>query len=76
MRSLELILFTSFRLLQKEASETNYWLRLFRDSEYLTDKLADSLLIDCDEIQRLLAASIKTAKTNLRGETKSGVVNS
>lgn len=60
---------------QKEASETNYWLRLLRDSDYLSSKLAASLLSDCDEIQRLLAASIKTAKTNLKGEAKKGVEN-
>lgn len=32
---------------QKESSETNYWLRLLRDSDYLTPKLAKSLLDDC-----------------------------
>src|SRR5687768_3130118 len=45
---------------QKEASETNYWLRLLNKSEYLDDKLAISLIADCDEIQRILTASIKT----------------
>jgi four helix bundle protein len=47
---------------QKEAAETNYWLRLLRDSEFLTEAQADSLLKDCEEIQKLLTASIKTAK--------------
>lgn len=50
---------------QKEAAETNYWLRLLRDSEILTIKQAESLLSDCDEVQRLLTSSIKTAKANL-----------
>lgn len=50
---------------QKEASETNYWLRLLRDSRYTNEKLAESLLNDCIEIQKLLTASIKTAKANL-----------
>lgn len=50
---------------QKEASETNYWLRLLRDSDYLKPKLAESLLFDCEEIQKLLTSSIKTAKLNL-----------
>jgi four helix bundle protein len=50
---------------QKEAFETNYWLRLFRDSEILNEKLANSLLNDCEEIQKILTASIKTAKTSL-----------
>ncbi|CAN5613690.1 four helix bundle protein [soil metagenome] len=47
----------------KEAFETNYWLRLLRDSGYLEKTLADSLLADCDEIQRILVSSIKTAKS-------------
>ncbi len=50
---------------QKESSETNYWLWLLRDSDYLNDKLADSLLGDCEEIQKLLTSSLKTAKSNL-----------
>ena len=51
---------------QKEACETNYWLRLLRESDFLNEKLAKSLTDDCDEIQRLLASSIKTAKLNLK----------
>lgn len=47
---------------QKEASETSYWLRIPRESDYLEGKLADSLIEDCDEIQRILTASTKTAK--------------
>lgn len=46
----------------KEAFETHYWLRLLRDSELLVGKLANSLLNDCDELQKLLVSSIKTAK--------------
>ena len=50
---------------QKEACETNYWLRLFRESGILTAKLVESLIADCEELQRMLAASIKTSKRNL-----------
>jgi four helix bundle protein len=46
----------------KEAFETHYWLILLRDSEILEKKIADSLLTDCDELQKLLVSSIKTAK--------------
>lgn len=49
----------------KEAFETNCWLRLLRDSEYLNPTLSQSLLNDCEELQKLLTASIKTAKRNL-----------
>lgn len=48
----------------KEAFETHYWLRLLRDSDLLETKIAESLLIDCDELQRLLVSSIKTSKIN------------
>lgn len=51
---------------QKESAETNYWLRLLRDSEFLTDKQAESLLVDCEEIQKMLASAIKTSKENLQ----------
>lgn len=51
---------------QKEAFETDYWLRLLRVSEYLTKTQADSLLNDCRELQKLLTSSIKTAKENLK----------
>jgi four helix bundle protein len=50
---------------QKAAAETNYWLRLLRDSHYLTAKQSESVLIDCEEIQKMLTTSIKTAKANL-----------
>ena len=51
---------------QKESFETHYWIRLLRDSELINPKLADSLLVDCEELQKLITASIKTAKRNLR----------
>jgi four helix bundle protein len=47
----------------KEAVETNYWIRLLRDSGYLAENQSESLLNDCKEIEKLLTASIKTAKT-------------
>lgn len=50
---------------QKESFETDYWLRLFKDSNYLTEKQADSVLSDCRELQKLMTSSIKTAKANL-----------
>jgi four helix bundle protein len=55
---------------QKEAFETDYWLRILRDSDYLTAKLAESLLKDCQELQKLLTSSIKTAKKNIKNEEK------
>ena len=48
----------------KETYETEYWLDLLRDSEFMSPAPASSLLEDCYELQRLLTASIKTAKNN------------
>jgi len=53
---------------QKEACETNYWIRLLKESDFINPKLAESLLSDCDELQRMLAASVKTAKRNMEKE--------
>ena len=49
----------------KEAFETQYWIELLRDGEYLTACQSVSLLEDCCELQRILTASIKTAKSSL-----------
>jgi four helix bundle protein len=46
----------------KEAFETHYWLRLLRDSEILEEKIAQSLIADFEEIQKMLTSSIKTSK--------------
>lgn len=50
----------------KEATETNYWLRLLKDSETLDANLATSLLNDCEEIQKILTASIRTSKNGMK----------
>ncbi len=47
----------------KKAFETHYWLRLLRDSKLLTRSQTESLLADCDELQRMLIAAIKTSKS-------------
>ncbi len=46
----------------KEADETEYWLHLLRDAEYITEEQADSILSDCVEIIKLLTAIIKSSK--------------
>ena len=46
----------------KEASETEFWIELLRDTEYITVVQADSMLDDCVELIKLLMAIIKTAQ--------------
>ena len=50
----------------KEATETNYWLRLLRDTEILEAPIASSLLQDCEEIQKILTSSIRTTKKRMQ----------
>ena len=48
----------------KEASETLYWLGLLKEAKLLDGfDAAESLRADCEEIIRILVASIKTAKS-------------
>lgn len=50
----------------KEANETHYWIMLLRDSQLIEERLASSYIIQCEELQKLLNSSIKTAKSNLK----------
>ena len=46
----------------KEANETLYWLSLLKDSEYIDEKMFQSIKPDIEELMKLLISSIKTAK--------------
>jgi len=48
----------------KEAVETNYWLRLLHATDYLTDFEFESINTDCQELERMLTAIIKSSKDN------------
>lgn len=48
----------------KEANETEYWLMLLHDTEYLDTKSFQSIFSDCQELIKLLVSIIKTAKKN------------
>lgn len=48
----------------KEAKETHYWLRLLRESEYLSAQEFESLIFDCNELCKLLFAILKTSRLN------------
>jgi four helix bundle protein len=48
----------------KEARETKYWLRLLKESE-LTDLDVNSLILDIDELIRILTSIVKTSQQNL-----------
>ena len=46
----------------KEAYETNYWLRLLHETAYLTNDEFESIIADCQELERLLIAILKASK--------------
>ncbi len=48
----------------KEASETEYWLELLTDADYISEKASDSLLQDCRELIKLITAIVRTSKEN------------
>ena len=48
----------------KEANETEYWLMLLKETEYLSQNEYDSIITDCRELLKLLISIIKTTKGN------------
>jgi len=46
----------------KEANESKYWLDFLAATNFITKKMFDSLNKDCEELLRLLVASVKTSK--------------
>ena len=49
----------------KEANESKYWLDLLNATKYLNDKMHSSMVVDCDELLKLLTSTIKTSKRSL-----------
>lgn len=46
----------------KEASETEYWLQLLKETEYIDQTAFDSIITDCRELLKLLTSIIKSSK--------------
>lgn len=46
----------------KEANETDYWLSILKDTDYLELKLFESLQSDSRELIAMLVSSVKTSK--------------
>ena len=50
----------------KEANETEYWLILLTDSDYITTEMHANIQPDINELIKMLTASINTAKKKLK----------
>ena len=51
---------TKLFIAQKECAETEYWLELLCESDYINKSEFDSIYKDCQELMRLLVATTKT----------------
>lgn len=49
----------------KEANETKYWLELLLATKIIEEKMFQSIILDCDELLKLLVSSIKTLKIKI-----------
>jgi four helix bundle protein len=47
---------------QKEANETEYWIELLFQSDYIDEVHYQSIFKDCEEIRKMLASILITAK--------------
>ena len=57
--------FSKLTIAYKEARETHYWIRILRDSDYISEKQAKSILKDIEDILKIVAKiQITTKKTS------------
>ena len=49
----------------KEACETEYWLEILYETEYLSKEEFESIYNDNNEITKLLTSIVKTTKQNI-----------
>jgi len=54
---------SKFSISLKEANETAFWLSLLKDTDYMEEKMYNSLFSDCEEIISMLVSTIKTMKS-------------
>ena len=52
----------------KEARESRYWIRLLVGSNYIDERMGESLLNDCEELCRILSRAIITTKQKYAGK--------
>jgi len=50
----------------KECRETEYWLRLLKDSDFIEQKHFDSIHSDCVELLKMLGSTKKTLSNKLK----------
>ena len=48
----------------KEAYETEYWLEILHETDYITDTEFKSIYKDCNELAKMLTSIVKTSRMN------------
>ena len=56
-------IFAKIRISYKEAWAAHCWIRLLRDSGYRSETQSDTLLQDCEELQKIITAIQRTMKS-------------
>lgn len=56
--------FAKLTIAYKEARETHYWIRLSKDTDYLTKEQSESLLEDINELLKIIGSIQKTIRSN------------
>jgi four helix bundle protein len=51
-----------FSVANKEAFKTNFLVRLLNRTKYISNLQAESMLADCEELQKMLVSSLKTSR--------------
>lgn len=53
------------RVAMKKATETEFWLLILHEGEFIDDKAYNSINEDCVELIKMLTAIVKTSKENV-----------
>ena len=56
--------FAKLTISYKEARETHYWIRILKDTDYLSKEQSISLLNDVDELLRIIGSIQKTMRNS------------
>lgn len=49
----------------KECAETEYWIKLLKEAEYITEEMFNNLINDCLSIKKMLISTLNTVKKNI-----------
>ena len=56
--------FAKLTIAYKEARESHYWIRLLRDTDYLSEEEANSLIEDIEELLKIIGSIQKTIRNS------------